>query len=97
MLVKCNNIPRPILYGFELSEKERADFDYCEDIESEQFIKYKGQLYHLGDIMRINYGRECLPEEFKKFDGYVSDSFFSGVLFRFADDCESVICATYIS
>jgi len=97
MQIKCNNRPRPIIYGFELSQVERAEFDYLDDIESASFFRYKGQIYDLGEFMRI--GRNIAPHPqrpgWEKFDGYSSDSYFSGVLVKFCDDQEWVIVARY--
>lgn len=99
MQIRCNNIPRPIIYGFELNEKQRQEFDYFDDIDGEKFFKYKGQIYDLSEFMGI---REPVKSnvQFKgwdKFDGYLSDSFFSGVLVKYLEDDESVIVGMYFS
>jgi hypothetical protein len=48
--------------------------------------------------MAINHSREALPEAFKGWSGYQSDSAFSGVLIKFVDnDLENVIVGTYTS
>ena len=43
--------------------------------------------------------QQNVPDQYqsplKVWDGYLSDSFFSGVLVRYADDCESVVVARY--
>lgn len=95
--IKTNNVPRQLIFGYELSEKEKADFDYIEDIEAHDFLKYKGEIYDPSDFMYINPSKECLPKGFEKWDGYVSDSFFSGILIKYCNDFESVIVATYYS
>lgn len=94
-----NNIPRHVIYGFELSEKWRKEFDYLEgvDLDCATFVMYKGWLYHLGDILALNTGLDCLPNGFENWHGYVSETYFSGVLFRFSNDWESVVCGRYYS
>lgn len=91
--VRTNNVPRPVVYGYELTERERAEFDYLEwdgdDAEglSRQFFRYKGQVYDLGDCMRV----EPMNSLCKGWDGYFGESFFSAVVVRYVDDCERVV------
>ena len=88
-----NHQPRPIVYGYELSEKEKKDFDYLEsdDLEYNAFFKYKGQVYDLGEFMRINDN-----EDLEGWDGYSGDSYFSGTLVKLIDE-ENVIVGRYYS
>lgn len=84
MKITTNNQIRPILHWWELTEKEKKEFDYL-DTENERdfssFFRYKGQVYDLGEFMRVG----NIPE-FKGWDGYASDSFFSGVLVKYPVD-----------
>lgn len=84
-----NNQPRDILYGFNLPEKYREEFDYLTDEEyaDQAFFIYKRQAYSLSEFMRT--------DGFKAWDGYSSDSFFSGVLIRIVNDDNSVIVGRY--
>lgn len=93
MQIKSNNKPRQVLYRYELTPKESAEFDYLPENEGE-FFRYRGQVYDLGEFMRID-NPQC--DGWGNFDGYRSDSFFSGVLVKYCDNCESVIVATYYS
>ena len=79
--ITTNHVPRDIVYGFELSEKERQEFDYYDDeaLDTAEFFRYKGQVYDLGDFMRID-GHD--DKEFASWNGYMSDSFFSGILVK---------------
>lgn len=91
--IRTNNKPRETVLGYELTKKQKAAFDYinADSIDSHEFIKYKGRVYDLGDFVR-------LPNEDSPFSGWVAispDSFFSGVLIRFVNDCEQVIIASY--
>lgn len=83
--VITNNVPRDIIYGHELTAEEQEEFDYF-DFEAAklgegdigEFVRYKGELYDLNDTEGI------FPTDRRWF--YISDSFFSGVLFRYPED-----------
>ncbi|MCK4518423.1 hypothetical protein KAT92_06605 [Candidatus Babeliales bacterium] len=94
MEIKTNNHWNNFLYGYELPERVLSDFDYLEDIEGGTFFKYKNVYYELGEFMRID---NNAPEPMKNYSGYSSDSFFSGVLIRLSEDCDSYQIATYYS
>jgi hypothetical protein len=49
---------------------------------TESCFYYKGNLYFLSEFMCINKN----DKYFKSFDGYLSDSFFSGILIKLIDD-----------
>ena len=84
-----NNQPRDILYGFNLPEKYRKEFDYLTDEEyaNHEFFIYKKQAYSLSEFMRT--------DSFKDWDGYSSDSFFSGIVIKIINDGDSVIVGRY--
>jgi hypothetical protein len=90
--ITTNNVPRDILDSYELTAKEREEFDYLDwdklerGEDSASFVRYKRWVYHLGDIML-----SPIPG----WDGIAHDSFFSGVLFRYVDNGERIVCATY--
>jgi len=92
--IKTNWIPRHIIYGFELNKKERAEFDYYGDDEvvNQSFFRYKGQVYDIGEFMRVP---PTLPDPMQVWDGYSSDSYFSGVVVKYDDDLESIIVGSY--
>ena len=91
MKIKTNNHPRFIIDGSELTEKERKEFEYIEDFSTSQFTRYKGQLYDLGEFLRVD--NQWMKD--KGWNGYISDSYFSGIVIRFVDS-ESVIIGTYL-
>ena len=98
MKIACNNKPRRFIYGYELSEKERADFDYLnpEELDMRDFVRYKGHLYDTGEFMRVTAGvANCQREGWEKFDGYFSDSFFSGVLIKYIDSDNCIMASYY--
>ena len=90
MKVITNNVPRPLLPLTDLPEKARKDFDYLGPDEAHDYrlVQYKGEWYDVWDSTRCT-GAEApaaTRHAFAGWDGYISDLFFSGVLFRFADD-----------
>lgn len=99
MQIITNNKPRHIIYGFELSNKEKEQFDYLDNIEECSFFRYKGEIYDLGEFMRIDKAVAPHPQrpEWEDWDGYSSDSYFSGVLVRYTSDYEAVIVGRYYS
>lgn len=92
MQIKCNNAKRHFIYGYELSTKQRREFDYIPDDEimSHEFVKYKGRIYDVSEFMRTE------SNEFNDWHGYISDSFFSGVLIKIIDS-DSCLMGTYYS
>lgn len=96
--IRTNNKPRLLIDDYQLTPDERKEFDYLnwQAIEagndSATFFRYKGQLYDLGEFMRC-------PDTawFKGWDGYYSDSAFSGVLVRYCQDTDYVVIGMYFS
>ena len=92
-----NNVPRNILYGYELTEKEREEFDYLdkEELEWHSFLRYKGMIYDLDEFFAVS---EYQNDPFKEWDGYQSNSYFSGILVKYVpSDCEEIIVGRYMS
>ena len=88
--ISTNNVPRNILYGYELSPQEAAEFDYIERIEEGQFFRYRGQVYDLGEFQRVTDTMQN-RHGFEGWGGYHGDSYFSGVLVKYTADNEQVI------
>jgi len=105
LTIRSNHHFRFPTYGYEFVKDEydqyvdaetRSQFDYYNDEEFEQaeFVNYKGHWYDMAEFMRVN---ENFPPPMNDWDGYSSDSYFSGVVVKFSDDYESVKMGTYIS
>lgn len=98
--ITTNHNARPIIDGFQLSMATRAHFDYLdweaikEGRESASFFRYKGQLYDLGEFLRIDNNTPSLSP-LQDWHGYQSDSFFSGLVVRYTEDLEGIIVGTY--
>jgi len=97
--IRTNRVPRFIVDAYELTDKERKDFDYLDwnsidaGNDSATFFRYKGRLYDMGEFMRID--KNSPFGEF--WHGYSSDSYFSGVLVHMCNDNESIIVGQYFS
>lgn len=93
MNIITNNVPRPLVSLSELPVKDAKDFGYIKenDAFTPRLVQYKGAWYDTHDSMRTS---EVLNDPFYQWHGYISDTFFSGVLFRFVND-DDVICGRY--
>ena len=80
--IRTNNVPRFTIDDFDLTEKERAEFNY--DLGGRTFFRFKGNVYDLWEFTRCG-------DQFPGWDGYMSDSVFSGVLVKLVDEGEKVI------
>jgi hypothetical protein len=83
-----------LVYRWDVPEAVLADqFDHLdEDEATDGFFQYNGHWYHTSDFM--------LPGDvFSKlgWDGYSSDSYFSGVVIALTNDGEEYIVGTYFS
>lgn len=108
MKIITNNIPRNLIYGYELTEKEKSEFDYLdsEEIETHAFFRYRGQVYDLSEFVKIiQPGKSGNPfahcdhsGELKGWHGIQTDSFFSAVVVRFPNDSgETVVVGLALS
>ena len=102
LTIKTNNQPRELkdLCDFSASDqmKIRAQYDWMDEETIEcnyGFFKYRGCFYHLQDFMRVAQGS---TGDLVGWDGYSSDSFFSGTLIKLAEtDCDYVIVGRFYS
>ena len=84
--IKTNHQFRPILHWHDLTDSEQNDLRGLYDtIEDSTFFRYRGHVYDLGDCMRTQENGEL-----SAWHGYFGESFFSSVLVKYSDDCESV-------
>jgi len=88
--IKTNNIPRATFSGDDLTDKEKADFDYYtpEELYCALFFRYKGNVYDIGEFL-------LAPESLKPWHGYSSSSYFSGIVIKCDARMENVIVGSY--
>ena len=101
MKITTNYNWRNLLYGYELTAEQKAEFDYIDDIDSHDFIRYQGNIYDPSEFMAIpDCANQAVDDgfaEFRTWQGYHSDSFFSGILIRYSGDFEQVQVGRYCS
>ena len=112
--IVTNYVPRDVVMGYQMNHKilkdefdietESMSDDEISDLCAMEFVKFRGVWYNLQDFITTAPGpwNHGLPEEFEGWDGYSSDSFFSGVLLKYARDddrmdFDRVVMATYYS
>ena len=90
MEIITNNVPRDLLCWHDLTPEEREDFDYIKESEEfdYRFFRYKGEVYDSHEFERA-------PDSFKGWDGYQSDTYFSGVLVKYTKDYYQIIAGRY--
>jgi hypothetical protein len=100
LTIRTNHVPRDVIEAYELSADERAEFDYIDwpAVErgeaSASFFRYRGQLYDLGEFEV--WDNPASPTR-QGWDGFRSDSYFSGLAVRYVDNCERVVVALVLS
>ncbi len=104
MEIITNNRPRALVSGYELTPAEAAEFDYMtpEDLAGASFVRYKGSLYDVSEFMRVPAGAFGLSNinngtPVKGWDGYASETFFSGVLIRLDPAGDYAVMGRYFS
>lgn len=95
-----NHVPRDIIDAWELTTTERERFDYIDwagvesGSESASFFRYRGELYDLGEFEV--WDNPASPTRMG-WDGFRSDSYFSGLVVRYVDDFERVVVGLALS
>jgi hypothetical protein len=101
LTIVTNNRARNTLYWNELTAKEQSEFDWIEPEQREftsDFVRYRGEVYKLSEFQSCPIEMTSNEGPMKGWEGYSADSYFSGILIRFADsDCEQVIMGSYYS
>lgn len=101
----------PLVCFHDLPPKVMLDFDYIDDendVHIERFVFYRDAWYDTGDVQSIRVRREGehppigwsmevdADHPFADWDSIISETLFSGVLFRMRDD-DYVQCGRYMS
>ncbi len=88
-----NHNYRETLTAYDLTKEELKEFDYLEEGEG-SFFRYKGEVYDLGEFFCI--GERC-NDTMQGWDGFRSDSFFSGLVVKYSEDFEYVKVGLYLA
>lgn len=103
--IRTNFHHRDVIDAWQLTEAERAEFDYLdweaihEGRDNASFFRYRGQLYDIGEFS-TDYGitrGSGLPDYLARWDAYMSESFFSAIAIRYVDDYEGIVVALILS
>jgi hypothetical protein len=98
MKITTNNKPRELICYWDLPRSERQYFSYLDEDEQYEahLFKYKGEYYDTGDH------EGTFPHD-HSWDGYYSQSFWFGVLFKWSKaaresyDYDEVIVGRYVA
>lgn len=107
MKITTTNRPKEMVCFFDLPKKAQSDFDYVEGDNrySPRFVKYRNAFYDVYDTQRITIhngspmGWSMVVQHdnpLSKWDAIVSETYFSGILFKSNSD-DMVICGSYVS
>jgi len=98
MKIITNYRPREVIDPWELTKDERAEFDYYDwdafdrgEGSAGEYVRYKGELLDLNEFVTTLSLTNILTE----WDGYRSDSWYSGLVVRYLPDYEYVIVGRY--
>ena len=84
-----------MISGYQLTDKEKRDYDYMEDIDSADFFRYCKRLYAIADFMKLDAKGAMSMNGY--WHGYKGDSYFSGIVVHICGDSDRVIVGTYIA
>ena len=84
-----------MISGYQLTDKEKRDYDYMEDIDSADFFRYCKRLYAIDDFMNLDAKGAMSMNGY--WHGYKGDSYFSGIVVHICGDSDRVIVGTYIA
>lgn len=101
MKITTNNKPRPMVCLACLPADVQKDFDYItgDDVYTPRLVQYKGAWYDVYDTMTVRRPLGgAYVREFTGWDSYISETFFSGVVFRIVGPAsDDVIVGRYFS
>ena len=97
--IKTNNVPRDLVSLADLPPDAAKDFDYIdgEGRYSPRLFRYRGSWYDANEFLSPIPNRggfsAGLPDDhpLRAWDGHQSDTYWSGVCLRYANEFESVI------
>lgn len=91
LVIKSNYHWREQLQWWDLTDAEREWHDWAD--ESTQFTRYKGECIPLCEYMHWDNPASITRQT--TWQGVRSDSYFSGTVIRWSDDCETFQIGTY--
>tara|TARA_Y100001972_G_scaffold11230_1_gene12185 strand:+ start:176 stop:484 length:309 start_codon:yes stop_codon:yes gene_type:complete len=101
MQVITNNHERQFVYRYDVPASVLAnDLDWTTEEEHlGGYFCYRGTWYHVDQFMSFH-GVAWIQSAYEvhsdQWDGYHGDSYFSGVLIKLSEDCETYRVGTYL-
>lgn len=96
MRIITNNVPRRLHLLAALPTSVQQEFFYIsiDDDDTPRMVLYKNVWYDVLDSQTPH----GLPADspLHQWDGFISDSFFSGIVFKFADD-DNIVCGRFVA
>lgn len=91
--IRTDNQWHDFVYRYDVPASVLADqFDWLDEDTDDGFFRYRGYWYHLSQFERTGGS-----DEFKGWDGYQGDSYFSGILIKVSGNVEQYKVGTYTS
>ena len=96
MQITTNNQARDLISAFELNSAEysklRAEFEWMDDndFEPAMFFQYRGQVYALADFIRTEGDLLAMG-----WQGILNDTYFSGLVVKIVESCQSVVVGRF--
>lgn len=92
-IVRTNHHDRFFVYRNEVPAKVLEDFDWLDDDTLDGFLCYHGIWHHLQEFLAVanphhGFG-DNPPDWLKPWDGYATDSMWTGTVIKVADDQET--------
>lgn len=103
-MLYTNYHERLFKYFSDFSDKQqveiRSDYDHLseDEIVTGDWILYRSRVYHPSDFTSIHSPWSAgMPDFYRKWDGYLHDSAYSGIVMRYCkDDTDRYQIATFI-
>lgn len=86
-----------IIYGSDLTEDEKKEFDYLEgdEFDCAQFFRHKDDVFWLGNFMRHESKADDADDELKGWHGSWGTSYFHAYVIKLSECGESVTLGQY--
>ena len=108
MKITTNWQPRGLEMWHALPKEVQKDFDYLDEGQKfqDRFVEYKGEWYdaldaqsittNVQEMFRMGWSMRVNPDHpFAKWDSIITESYFSGVLFKWTTDDRIIVGRYY--
>jgi hypothetical protein len=97
--VITNGHPRPVILASELTEDDLRRLGYTPD-EGDTFVHYRDWIYPISDFsttwgLSRNSEGSTTPADLQGWHGFLSDSYFTGIVLRYTEDNDFVVVGRF--